>query len=144
MFKSGSIADELMHSMEKQLVVNQVEEQHKFNKLARAIDYLNAAANIFDKAGLNQESEDVINVIEDMSSKDASSDSWQDKMTGGLADKKKPKDFDSDALEKGIKVEMEHTNDRQVASEITMDHLSENPKYYDYLEDMEDKMEKEE
>lgn len=38
---------------------------------------------------------------------------------------------------KGLKVEMEHTNDRQVAMEIVMDHLSERPDYYEKLEQME-------
>ena len=61
----------------------------------------------------------------------------EDKIPGGLADKKKPSDFDPKALEKGIKVEMEHTDDRSVAREIAMDHLSEDPKYYDKLETIE-------
>lgn len=36
-------------------------------------------------------------------------------------------------LNKGIKVEMEHTEDRQVAKEIAMDHLFEDPNYYNKL-----------
>lgn len=36
-------------------------------------------------------------------------------------------------LYKGIKVEMEHTGDINIAEEIAMDHLSENPYYYDML-----------
>lgn len=67
---------------------------------------------------------------------------WKDQIKGGLADKKHPSDFNRAALEKGIKVEMEHTGRRSVAMEIAMDHLTENPKYYDYLEDMEKKMDK--
>jgi len=35
-----------------------------------------------------------------------------------------------DELEKGIKVEMEHTSDFAVATKIALDHLSEDPKYY--------------
>ncbi len=62
---------------------------------------------------------------------------WSDKMTGGLGDKKRPSDFDRLALKKGIKVEMEHTTDRAVATEIAMDHLTEDPQYYDKLEQME-------
>lgn len=56
---------------------------------------------------------------------------------GGLADKKEPSDFDPEQLKKGIKVEMEHTNDRATAREIAMDHLTEDPKYYDKLEKIE-------
>ncbi len=67
---------------------------------------------------------------------------WKDKIPGGLADKKNPKDFDPKQIAKGKKVEMEHTNDPDLAEEIAMDHLTENPKYYDYLEDMESKFEK--
>ena len=37
-------------------------------------------------------------------------------------------------LAKGIKVEMEHTSDPEVAKKIAMDHLAENPNYYSDLE----------
>jgi hypothetical protein len=40
---------------------------------------------------------------------------------------------------KGIKTEMEHTKDKDRAKEIAMDHLSENPKYYDKLKKIETK-----
>jgi hypothetical protein len=42
-------------------------------------------------------------------------------------------------LQKGMKVEMEHTKDKQMAKEIAMDHLFEDPKYYDKLEKIEGK-----
>jgi hypothetical protein len=42
-------------------------------------------------------------------------------------------------LNKGIKVELEHTNDRQKAKEIALDHLFEDPKYYDKLKKIEGK-----
>lgn len=61
----------------------------------------------------------------------------QDKIPGGLADKKKPKDFDKEKLDEGIKVEMEHTSDKSVAKEIAMDHLTEDPKYYKKLKTIE-------
>jgi hypothetical protein len=41
------------------------------------------------------------------------------------------------ALVKGVKVEMEHTDDEKIAHEVAMDHLFEDPKYYDKLADME-------
>tara|TARA_R110000796_G_scaffold58413_5_gene134917 strand:+ start:23146 stop:23910 length:765 start_codon:yes stop_codon:yes gene_type:complete len=40
-------------------------------------------------------------------------------------------------VEKGVKVEMEHTDSTEMALEITMDHLWEDPKYYDKLSKME-------
>lgn len=42
-------------------------------------------------------------------------------------------------LEKGIKVEMEHTNNKKKAEEIAMDHLWEDPKYYTKLKKIETK-----
>lgn len=60
-----------------------------------------------------------------------------DKIPGGLADKKKPSDFDKKKLEAGIKVELEHTSDRAIAAEIAMDHLTEDLDYYEKLETIE-------
>ena len=62
---------------------------------------------------------------------------FKQSLEGGLADDKKPSDFPKDQMRKGIKVEMEHTNDPAKAKEITMDHLAEDLKYYDKLEKME-------
>jgi len=58
---------------------------------------------------------------------------WKDKLPGGLADKRRPEDFDPRALRKGQKVESEHTDDPAIALEIAMDHLTEDPAYYDKL-----------
>jgi len=43
----------------------------------------------------------------------------------------------SKKLEKGIKVELEHTKNKQIARKIALDHLSEDPNYYDKLEKIE-------
>jgi hypothetical protein len=37
-------------------------------------------------------------------------------------------------LKKGVEVEMEHTDDRRAALKIAMDHIKEDPNYYDKLE----------
>jgi phage portal protein BeeE len=50
--------------------------------------------------------------------------------------------FDAEQLKKGIRVEKEHTTSEELAKEIAKAHLSENPKYYDYLETMEEVMKK--
>lgn len=55
------------------------------------------------------------------------------KLKGGKGDKLSPEDVDSKELEMGIKVELEHTKDREKAKEIALDHLSENPHYYNKL-----------
>jgi hypothetical protein len=62
---------------------------------------------------------------------------WEDRLPGGLGDKKKPGDFSPGQLAKGKKVEQEHTSDKHLPTEIAMDHLSEDPKYYDKLESVE-------
>tara|TARA_R110000868_G_C10973188_1_gene771451 strand:+ start:6306 stop:8117 length:1812 start_codon:yes stop_codon:yes gene_type:complete len=61
----------------------------------------------------------------------------KDKIPGGLADNKSPKDFDPKKLAQGVKVEMEHTSDKSIATEIAMDHLTEDSKYYQKLAVME-------
>ena len=40
-------------------------------------------------------------------------------------------------LDKGVKIELEHTKDKSVAREIALDHLAEDPKYYDKLASVE-------
>jgi len=68
---------------------------------------------------------------------DASQEARDDKVPGGLADKKDESDFDPKALAKGMRVELEHTDDENLAKEIAMDHLVEDPDYYEKLEKME-------
>jgi len=54
----------------------------------------------------------------------------KDQIPGGVGDKETGEGFDEKQLEKGVEIEMEHTNDPQIALEISLDHLSENPNYY--------------
>jgi len=78
-------------------------------------------------------------------------DKIAEKTHGGLGDDQPDKKFDPKQLEKGMKVELEHSNDPEVAKEIAKDHLQESKdfkgekgaKYYDKLEDMEDIMKEE-
>lgn len=73
----------------------------------------------------------------------------EEKIEGGLADKKSLKDIASKhrvdvnllskELQKGMKVEMEHTKDKKKAQEIAMDHLMEDPNYYKKLKKIENK-----
>lgn len=57
----------------------------------------------------------------------------EDKLHGGVADGASPYEFDKEQLKIGIKHEMEHTDDVNVAAEIAMDHLAEDPSYYSKL-----------
>jgi len=55
-------------------------------------------------------------------------------MPGGKGEDLDPSEVDPEVLKKGIKVEMEHTTDPMLALEISLDHISEDPLYYDKLE----------
>lgn len=66
MYKLGSFEDEIYRSMESTLVKNQTEDKHGFNKLAKATDLLNTAANIFDDAGMYEESKEITKVLRSM------------------------------------------------------------------------------
>jgi hypothetical protein len=65
----------------------------------------------------------------------------KDEVPGGKADDKQPSDFDATNLNRGIKVEREHTDSSTLAKEIAMDHLTEFPNYYDALDKMEKELE---
>jgi hypothetical protein len=85
----------------------------------------------------------------------------EEELEGGVADKKTLKDIAKKhdkkgyyhiddmvsslkkQLIKGIKVEMEHTKNKDKSKEIAMDHLWEDPNYYDKLKKIESKEEKE-
>ena len=55
---------------------------------------------------------------------------WRDHIPGGMADKKKPTDYERSQVEKGKKIEFEHTSNPDTAREIAMDHLEEHKGYY--------------
>lgn len=61
----------------------------------------------------------------------------QEVMPGGEADNVPDTEFDPEALAQGIKHEMEHTKDEQIAKEIAKDHLKTCKNYYTSLEKME-------
>jgi len=54
----------------------------------------------------------------------------KDKIPGGLGDCVPDNRFEQEQLEKGIEIEQEHTNDKDLAKEISKDHLTEQPNYY--------------
>jgi hypothetical protein len=80
-------------------------------------------------------------------------ESKENNLVGGKSDKLSLQDiadkFDvslekiKSQLQKGVKVEMEHTSNKEKAKEIATDHISEFPDYYDRLEKMENKASKE-
>jgi hypothetical protein len=64
MFKTGSFENEIFRSMEKTLASNQLEAKYGFDKLAKAADYLNAAAAVFEKAGMHKQAIEVTEVLQ--------------------------------------------------------------------------------
>lgn len=64
LFKFGSLEDEIMKSMETTLVKYQKDQMYSHEKLAKAIDHLSAAAEIFDDTGFSKEAEVLTRFIE--------------------------------------------------------------------------------
>ena len=54
----------------------------------------------------------------------------KDLLKGGEGDNLSAKDVNSKQLAIGIKVEREHSNNKEIMEEIALDHLAENPHYY--------------
>ena len=54
----------------------------------------------------------------------------KDQVPGGIGDGRPDSDFDPKQLSKGIEIEVEHTKDKDLAKEISKDHLTELPNYY--------------
>jgi hypothetical protein len=68
LFKLGSVADELMTNMEKEL--SSIQKDNKIAKVSKAFDYLNYAAELFDDVGRIKEAEVITKLIEKMASDD--------------------------------------------------------------------------
>ena len=58
-------------------------------------------------------------------------------LVGGKGDALDPKTIPREELEDAIRVEMEHTKDREIAQEIALDHFSEDREYYRKLRQIE-------
>lgn len=54
-------------------------------------------------------------------------------LTGGVGDTTASSNVNTKELAIGVQVEMEHTNDPKIATEIALDHLTEDPEYYTKL-----------
>lgn len=59
------------------------------------------------------------------------------RLSGGLGDSAAAGDLSFAQVEMGLKVEMEHTDDLNIALEIVIDHLIEDPEYYTKLSKIE-------
>ena len=54
-------------------------------------------------------------------------------LTGGAGDKTNPDSLNQAQLQVGILVQMQHTNKKQIAKQIAVDHLTQHPNYYTKL-----------
>lgn len=63
-----------------------------------------------------------------------SSKVFHGKISGGLSEGKDVSKYPPEQVRKGIRVEMEHTDNPEIAREIAYDHLEEDKRYYDKLE----------
>jgi len=66
MFKIGSHADDIVSEMEKELKAHHVENTYGFNKLAKAADYLNSAASIFEDANMPEVSDKITEILKNL------------------------------------------------------------------------------
>lgn len=62
-------------------------------------------------------------------------DAYKDHIHGGIADERKPSEFNQKNLRLGVQHELEHTDNIKIAREIAMDHLTEDPDYYQKLKE---------
>lgn len=126
--------------------------QNKVKKNAEATEATTSAGSGQYSAPLFSMFQDGKKKVDDETPRDTKSSGGivnmkEDAIEGGLSDKKTLKDIAKkhkvSSLEKelikGIKVEMEHTNDVKIAKEIAMDHLYEDPNYYSKLKKIEAK-----
>lgn len=65
-----------------------------------------------------------------------------DLIPGGRGDNAKPSQFDKSEIAMGMKVEKEHTDSKELAKQIAVDHLTEFPDYYTRLDKMESEAKK--
>lgn len=96
------------------------------------LNYQNKRAD-YAKAWFDLVNWDEVERIFKTSNREAEIENETQNLEGGKGDASTAKDFDSDELAKGIETEMEHTDDKTIAKEIAMDHLTEDSQYYTKL-----------
>lgn len=92
------------------------------------------------------------NIIKNKVKNNEPEEIMENKLVGGRADNETIKDiakkfrvtvkYLKQQLKKGMKIESEHTEDKEKQKEIASDHLAEFPNYYEELEDVEKKLKK--
>lgn len=127
---------QLQASILKQLIEEGVLSQNDIIKIVTTDELADKLRNIIETGiDQNKSNEEIKNDILDNFIPLISTAA--ELLEGGLGDDKPDWMFDPKQLQKGIEIEMEHTNDPEKAKEIAKDHLTEIPDYYTRLEKME-------
>jgi hypothetical protein len=126
--------NKFMKGFKKLRVESEEKNKHEANK-PKAQQLKHTAAHV-KPMGFVKSDETIVRATTKLRKKNELPE-YKNKLKGGKADKKNPKDFDKQALSAGMKVEKEHTKDPSLAMEIAMDHLTEDPKYYEKLKQIE-------
>jgi hypothetical protein len=131
MFKNKSVVDDLISSMEKNLVKNAVEDTFGFDKIAKAVDYLNSAADLFDDVGLSAEAETITRVLESLAEKKKNSKKSKDSKDKEEKDSKKSKDSKKKETKKTTKKASDPYTDG-ITSEQMLKNLETSGTVFDY------------
>ena len=105
-----------------------------------SIDYAYGPHTSYDKLSKHQVDEFAVNNMDTHTDNDVDIDYNEfyehlksTKLSGGVGDATASSNVDPIELSMGQTIEMEHTSDPNIATEIALDHLSEDPKYYTKL-----------
>lgn len=66
MFKIGSFEEELVSSMNKSLISNQLENKYSFDKISKAADYIGAAAELLDDTGFISQANALTTILQSL------------------------------------------------------------------------------
>ena len=69
MFKIGSFEEEIASGMSKTLFSNQLENKYSFDRLAKAADYIGAAAELLDDTGFASQAQALMVVLKSLAGK---------------------------------------------------------------------------
>jgi hypothetical protein len=119
LFKFGSFEDEIMKSMETTLVKYQKDQMYSHEKLAKAVDHLSAAAEIFDDTGFSKEAEALTKLIEKIA---------HDPSSGGSFDDRAFEESPTDIIHEDIDQEvghLKHPINKSISEELNKSEIEE-------------------
>lgn len=104
MFNKADASTEIAASMETNLISSAIEKQAApLTKFAKALDYLNSVAEIFDELGLNKEAEITTTLLEVIAKKKKTKPKSKKKVHKSRKKSPATKDLTSDKMEENLK-----------------------------------------